>query len=65
MGTYHIELISIDDNDPSKDISTKAIIEAVNEEDALKKAKKIIKTENPQFNIMRVWSWHIEQRPLT
>ena len=65
MGTYHIELISIDDKNPSKDVFAKTVVEAGSDEDALRKAKKIIETENPQFNIMRVWSWHIERRPLT
>ena len=65
IGTYYIELISKDENDPPKDISAKTVVEAINDEEALRKAKIAIKTENPEFNIMRVWFWNIEKRPLT
>ena len=54
---FHVELISFDKLDLSKDISLTKIVFASSDTEALEKAKTLAKAENPDFNYTQVWCW--------
>ena len=46
---YKVELIAIDREDPTKDVSLKKTVRASNEEVALRRAKTLAKAQNPEL----------------
>lgn len=53
-----IEVNGLSDNDP--EITKDVIASSPNE--ALDKARELVKIENPELNYMKIWFWAIERR---
>lgn len=57
MPRHKVELLSVSQDDESKDIQFVTYVEAYDTNDAIHKAKEIQKREKPEINVADNWFW--------
>jgi hypothetical protein len=56
-------MMKIEVNGPAEDDpEVEKDVMALTPNDALDKARELVKTENPELNYMKIWFWSIERR---
>jgi hypothetical protein len=60
MKTFKVDFVFQSSGSAEKDPSLSAVVSAADEIEALKEARLQLIKDNPDFNFMKVWCWHVE-----
>jgi hypothetical protein len=59
---YRVTMTIEGEGETKNDAEIKKIVTASTPEEALTKARQLVKSENPELNYMKIYFWAIEQR---
>jgi len=61
MNNYRIRMLVELDGTAESDLEIEKAVQAASEGEALDRARQLVKTENPDVNAAKIWSWAIQR----
>ncbi|MBA2239122.1 MAG: hypothetical protein H0W24_10565 [Lysobacter sp.] len=62
MEKFHVQMTVQTDGSTETDLEISKTVLAVDEREALDKARTLVRLENPEINAAKIWAWSIERR---